>query len=132
MLRKIMLTGAVLLVPESYEQGRVLVALILSITFLILQLVIKPFKSAADDHLATLVHLALVLLYLCILLIKSCSLSRATCAAYGLGDTGRGVYFFFVFFGMSLLLLLLLVMATRFRTRVGIRVWHTSRPNPLV
>ena len=34
--------------------------------------------------------------------------------------------------GMSLLLLLLLVMATRFRTRVGIRVWHTSRPNPLV
>ena len=36
-LRKLVLTGVVLLIPEQYEQGRVLLALTVSVTFLILQ-----------------------------------------------------------------------------------------------
>ena len=41
-LRKLVLTGVVLLIPEQYEQGRVLLALTVSLTFLILQVRSRP------------------------------------------------------------------------------------------
>ena len=37
MLRKVILTGAVLIIPDGYEQGRLLVAQLVSIMFLTLQ-----------------------------------------------------------------------------------------------
>ena len=45
---------------------------------------------AEDAVLATLTELALVLLYTCVLMLKSCELSPDVCATYGLGDDGRG------------------------------------------
>ena len=90
MLRKIVLTGVVLVVPERNEQARVLVALLLSVLFLTLQLIVKPLRRAEDDAFVTLVHLTLVLLYLSVLILKSCDLSRAACETFGLGATGEG------------------------------------------
>ena len=43
MCRKLALCGWVLLIGEAYEQARVLVALLISIAFLTVHLVIRPF-----------------------------------------------------------------------------------------
>ena len=59
-----------------------------------------------------LVELALVLVYTCVLLIKSCQSSPATCSDYGFGDA-NGLYLFFIFFGLSLLLSLLIIALTK-------------------
>ena len=44
MFRKLSLTGAVLLIEEKYEQGRIIVALLISIIFMSLHLSIKPLR----------------------------------------------------------------------------------------
>ena len=82
--------GWVLLINEDSEQARVLVALLVSITFLSLHLTIKPIRRAEDEALMTLVELALILIYTCALLIKACDTSAAICRTFGFGDTGRG------------------------------------------
>jgi len=109
MFRKLFLTGFVLLIGEGSENARVLVALLVSTAFLALQLFVKPHKRAEDRWLMTMVMLALVLIYTCVLLIKTCRLSPAACQTFGFGGTANGVYLFFIFFGLSMLLLLLVV-----------------------
>ena len=47
LLRKLMLTGWVLLIGEEAEQARVLVALLVSIGFLVLRLSLKPQRRCA-------------------------------------------------------------------------------------
>eukprot|EP00966_Prymnesium_polylepis_P228488 5288013-Prymnesium_polylepis.1 len=120
MLRKLFLTGAVLLI-EHAEQARVLVALLSSVSFLALQLSVNPHKRCAaclhfcthiqsephpkrakrfrctlcgrrpeDGWLMTLIFLALILVYTCALLIKSCELSPAVCITFGFGQTAKG------------------------------------------
>ena len=66
MLRKLILTGGVLLLPENFKLLRIMVALTLSIGFLALQSTIKPFKRAEDEFLGMLTHVALVLIYLAV------------------------------------------------------------------
>eukprot|EP00966_Prymnesium_polylepis_P238306 5511682-Prymnesium_polylepis.1 len=44
MCRKLALTGWVLLIGEDYEQARVLVALLVSVSFMAIHLAIKPLK----------------------------------------------------------------------------------------
>ena len=44
MVRKLFLTGFVLIISDDYEQGRILVALLVSVSFLALHLSIKPHK----------------------------------------------------------------------------------------
>ena len=51
MLRKLTLVGYVLLIPEVYDMLRLLVAILVSVAFVVLQLVCKPFKRASDDWL---------------------------------------------------------------------------------
>ena len=97
-----------MLIGEESEQARVLVALLVSITFLALSLAIKPHQRAEDRALATMIELGLIVTYLCVLLIKSCdprsvwmnaaeisatdaeAIVRATCSAYGFGGTADG------------------------------------------
>ena len=55
--------------------------------------------------LATLTDLALVLVYMCVLVIKACEVSPEECRSYGFGDDPKGVFVFFLFFGLSMLLL---------------------------
>ena len=89
----------------------------------------------------TLIELALILVYLCILLIKSCLISSDVCARFGFGDTAEGenvahnpqnlrlclflresvvflfqstgLYVFFIFFGLSTILLQIVMAASK-------------------
>ena len=119
MCRKLTMTGWVLMIEEDAEHARVLVALLVSIVFLALELVVDPLKrwvwvgartetrraSAAafnpyppplppfrmDNRiLMTLVHLSLVLVYTCVLLVKACDASAEACALFGFGTTSKG------------------------------------------
>ena len=88
-----------------------------------------------------LIEIALILVYTCVLIIKSCSFSPTICETFGLGDTSKGkpqlvsgvnrwawcrlpfehrapkqlvsagVYLFFIFFGLSMMLLQLVIGA---------------------
>ena len=119
MCRKLILTGAVLLIGEEFEQARVLVALLVSIAFVTLHLSIKPlrrceehkstralaafalvcetqlstrtpFCRAEDGALMLFVELALILIYTSVLLFKSCETSPSVCKSYGFGESAEG------------------------------------------
>ena len=53
MCRKLALTGWVLLIEEAFEQARVLVALLVSVTFIALRLTIQPLKRCAPEAAAS-------------------------------------------------------------------------------
>ena len=122
MIRKISITGWVLIVSEEYEHLRVLLALVVSITSLALHLALKPFVSAADNAIAATMQLCLVILYLTVLLIKFCDLGAESCAVFGLGSTGDGIFYFFVSFALGLLLLLLALAVAN--------LWFTKNVSP--
>ena len=44
----------------------------------------------------TTIQLSLVIVYMCILLIKTCDESSSSCEAFGLGNTSKGLFLFFV------------------------------------
>jgi hypothetical protein len=80
-----------------------LVALLVSIAFLSIHLTIKPCRRREDNVLMMMTELSLVLIYLCVLVIKTCDLSalrstrrdadeiaRAICSTYGFGDDSAG------------------------------------------
>ena len=66
MVRKLILTGGVLMIPDHNKMLRVLLALTISFAFLAAQITIKPFRRPEDDYIAMLTHFALVLLYLAV------------------------------------------------------------------
>ena len=83
MCRTLTLTGWVLLVNEEFEQARVLAALLVSVTFLALHFSIKPLRRPEDGALMTMAELTLVLVYTCVLLIKTCDFSSIGTAERG-------------------------------------------------
>jgi len=119
MLRKLTLTGAVLLIGEEHEQARILVALLVSVSFLALHLSMRPLLRVEDGVLSGSVELALILVYVCVLLIKTCSLSEEVCKTFGFGETASGIYVFFIFFGLGMILLQLVIGA--------FKLWLTGR-----
>ena len=70
-------------------------------------------RRAADGALMTYVELALILVYICVLLVKICNKSAESCLTFGFGSSASGVYEFFVIFGLASLLLLLTIGAMR-------------------
>lgn len=76
------------------------------------------------------VELALILVYLCVLLIKQCDMSsvstaisnevfrdddeaaKAICRTFGLGETPNGVYVFFILFALGMILVQILIGTT--------------------
>eukprot|EP00966_Prymnesium_polylepis_P134896 3117677-Prymnesium_polylepis.2 len=84
------LLGWVLLIGEDAELARALVSLLSTIAFLSVRLSVKPFRHDGDAAIMMLVDLALVMIYLCALLIKACSLSPSVCLAFGFGDSSNG------------------------------------------
>ena len=58
MCRKVALTGWVLMIPADFEQARVFVALLVTITFLSLQLSVRPFLRCAALHFTATQHAA--------------------------------------------------------------------------
>jgi 4-amino-4-deoxy-L-arabinose transferase-like glycosyltransferase len=85
------LLGWVLLIGEESEQARILVALLVSITFLSFLLSVKPLRRPEDSLLMMLVASTLILLYTSALLIKICDSSAAMCQTFGFGETASGV-----------------------------------------
>ena len=79
-----------MLISETAEYARVLVALLVSVVFLVLHLSVRPFHRAADGSLMLSVEVALVLMYVCVLLIKLCDRSAETCSLFGLGTSAKG------------------------------------------
>ena len=66
------------------------VSLLVSIAFVTLQLSFKPHRRSADGILSLLVQLSLILVYICVLLIKTCNASTTVCTSFGFGDTADG------------------------------------------
>jgi|EP00966_Prymnesium_polylepis_P016638 hypothetical protein len=52
-----------MLIGEDFEQARVLVALLVSIAFLVVHLSVKPLRRSEDNALMTVVELALIVIY---------------------------------------------------------------------
>jgi len=109
MCRKLLLTGWLLLVDSTAEQTRVVVALLLSIFFLMLRLAVKPLANGNDEALSTTSEVSLILLYISVLIIKACTTSTEVCETFGFGESSEGIFLFFVFFGVSMLIVLLAV-----------------------
>ena len=80
-----------LLIDEEFALARVIVALVCSMAFLTSHLAIKPFKRAEDGALTLAVEQALILVYTCVLLIKTCNISAEVCVTYGFGESAKGV-----------------------------------------
>eukprot|EP00966_Prymnesium_polylepis_P242929 5618213-Prymnesium_polylepis.1 len=57
-------------------------------------MLLSPHLPSRTDNgsLATLLHLALILVYASVLAIKTCNLSSDACKSYGFGDSAEGVY----------------------------------------
>ena len=122
-----MAAGWVQLIGEEHEQARVIVALLVSITFEALHLSIKPLTRTEDSMIMHFSELSLVFIYLTVLLIKSCDMSsvsaayradaeniaRAVCTTYGFGDVPNGLFIFFVFFGLSTVVSLVVIGCAR-------------------
>jgi hypothetical protein len=47
--------------------------------------------SVEDSVLMTGIQLSLILIYTCVLLLKTCGMSAAVCSTFGFGDTSQGV-----------------------------------------
>lgn len=86
-------------------------SLLVSVTFLSLHLALEPLRRAEDRVLMALIQLALILMYIVVLLIKTCMVSSVACALFGFGDEAGGLYLFFVFFGLGMLVLQLIIGA---------------------
>eukprot|EP00966_Prymnesium_polylepis_P325943 7381875-Prymnesium_polylepis.1 len=60
-----------------------------------------PRQCIADDAVTSV--LALILLYTCVLVIKTCEQSPEACSSYGFGHSAKGFFLFFIFFAISML-----------------------------
>lgn len=109
MTRKLILTGGVLILPERFDQSRTLVSILLSIFFLTLLLVVKPHRRSEDEAIVVIAHVALVLVYIILLVLKTCTVSTEACGMYGFGREPTGIFVFFLIFGFSILLLLIFI-----------------------
>jgi len=71
-LRRLTLTGLVLLIAEDQGMMRLMVGLLVSFAFLILVMATQPYKRTDDILLATCIHAILVMLFLGGLIMKAC------------------------------------------------------------
>ena len=63
----------------------------------------QPTCRQDDASLTSLSHIAFILVYACVLTIKTCELSADACGSYGFGASAKGIFLFFIFFGLSTL-----------------------------
>ena len=54
------------------------------------QLIVSLAARPEDGVLMTMVELSLVLIYICVLLIKTCAMSSNVCVTFGFGDAPDG------------------------------------------
>lgn len=113
LVRKLTLTGFVLINTQGSKQLRVIIALLVSMLFLTLQYVLSPYKRTLDGRLAMFAHIGLVLVYLATLTINSCSLLETDTQTCGdeFGLSQLGLSYMFLSFSTALLGVGLLLVA---------------------
>ena len=104
MVRKLTLTGFLLL--QGSEQGRVLIALMLSLCWLTLHNVCMPYRRGEDNWMMLTLQVGQTVVYLTLMVLKTCEMSEEYCGDYGLGKTARDIFIFFVYCAIGLLSLL--------------------------
>ena len=102
LLRKCALTGFVLLIPDDRDLGRLLCALLVTITCLSAEQSISPFHDKINSHLHTASQVLLLVLYLGAMLVKLCDDDDAICKRYGFDDSS-GISFLLIGFNFGLL-----------------------------
>ena len=107
MLRKLSLSSLVLLIQKD-ELLRVLCAALLSLLFLIAQLVLQPFKRSADNWTCAVFQLCITLIFQCVLVLKVCNQSSELCESFGFDERGDGLFLFYVIFAVLVMLGMLL------------------------
>jgi len=104
LMRRLALTGFVLLVGEEHELLRALIALLVSFFWLVAQWALKPYKQLVDNHLAAVANIALTLIFLGVLLLKTCKVSPEVCEQFGVGGSGDGIFLLILIFSMVVVL----------------------------
>ena len=102
-LRRLTLTGFVLISTTGYSMMRGLIATLISIAFLMGLSVLVPLRSKIDDALVLGCHLSLVILFVAVLVIKGCTDIPDYCAMYGMGDSPLGASLIFIVYAVCLL-----------------------------
>jgi len=126
--RKLTLTGFVVLIDEQHRAYRTLVALLLSLCFLVVQPILKPFQAAFNNWLAFIMRAAETLIFLAVLLFNLCG---ETCATFVRGDSL--VLFFLVVSSAILLctlLSLLYLLVQEYTATTGLLHLHSTGAPP--
>ena len=107
MLRKLVLTGAVLLVPEEMVMARTVIGLLVSVVALVGAGAVQPFRNFLDDQLFALTQLFLVIAFISVLLMDACNQGgEAACKRFGFSSSYEVSIWLFAF-NVSVLVLIL-------------------------
>jgi len=111
LLRRLTITGFVLIGTQGSPQLRVLIALLVTILFITMQFLLSPFKRPLDDRMMMLGHVCLLVILIAALVINVCNLSADTCETFGMGRTSYLPALVFVVFGTAMLVSAFLLLA---------------------
>jgi hypothetical protein len=81
-LRKLILTGFVMMYPSSMPNARILTAMVVILTFLVLQIYSDPFRSETDSRLFSLQQVLLFILFEAAMLMRLCE-DQPLCRSFG-------------------------------------------------
>tara|TARA_B100000795_G_scaffold74807_1_gene53059 strand:- start:1167 stop:3974 length:2808 start_codon:yes stop_codon:yes gene_type:complete len=114
MLRKLILTGAVLLVPETQVMARTVIGLLVSVVALVSAGAVQPFHNFLDDTLFAVTQLVLVIAFIGVLLMDACNEGgEAGCKRFGF-DSSLDVSIYLFGFNIAVLVLILVSIVLSF------------------
>ena len=105
LLRKIAITGAVLLIPNTNIMQRTLTGCLISLSYTTMLLSLKPYKDGVENLLAIGSAVLMNVSLLTTLLMKLCDLSTDTCDSLGF-DSSSQISIVFLIVGIVILLVL--------------------------
>ena len=130
LLRRLTLTGFVIPIKSAFQ--RVLIALFVSIGYLMAQIVSRPYKRKADSLLSILISVSLIWCNVFALLAKMCESSSELCTEFGLGTGSERLFLAFLFLWLATLVVLmaagLYLLAHTTATAGGIKLKATGKP----
>lgn len=116
MLRKLILTGAVLLVPEKQVMARAVIGLMVSVIAVVSAGAVQPFHNFLDDLLFAVTQLVLVIAFIAVLLMDACDEGgEAGCNRFGFRSSFDVSITLFIFNITVLVLVLVSIVISFFR-----------------
>ena len=110
LVRKIALTGAVLLIPNTRIMRRTLVGLVIALGYTTGLLAFKPYKEGLEDVLAVASAVMMSSLLITALLMKLCDFSATTCDSLGFASSSQ-ISLLFGLVGIAILVVLAIAIA---------------------